>query len=64
MGDIYEKAFETLVWLGEAADESELAFHFIAVWANANEDFDEFFEACPFALNEEMREAVDKFFKT
>jgi hypothetical protein len=63
MGDIYEKAFETLVWLGEAADESELAFHFIAVWANANEDFDEFFEACPFALNEEMREAVDKFFK-
>jgi hypothetical protein len=29
MRDIYERALEALIWLGEAADKSELAFHFV-----------------------------------
>jgi hypothetical protein len=63
MRDIYERALETLIWLGEAADESELPFHFITAWEIAKEDFDGFLETCPFAFNAEAREAVDKLFK-
>jgi hypothetical protein len=60
MRDIYE----TLIWLGEAADESELAFRFITAWAIANkEDFNDFLEEYPFAFDAEAREAVDKLFK-
>jgi hypothetical protein len=60
MRDIYERAEKTIVWLGEAAENSELAIDLINAWADASEDFDAFLRHCPFAFEEKNWEAVKK----
>jgi hypothetical protein len=39
MGDIYEQAKEVLIWLGEEADDSSLAFELIRMWGRARHLF-------------------------
>jgi hypothetical protein len=63
MRDIYERAEKTIVWLGEAADNSELAIDLIKAWADASEDFDAFLRHCSFAFEEKNWEAVKKLFE-
>lgn len=50
MRDIYQRAERTIVWLGEAAADSDLAIHLIKAWAEAEKDFEEFLQQCPFAF--------------
>jgi hypothetical protein len=47
MRDIYESARQTVVWLGEAADDSGLAFQLIEAWGNCNNYFDGFLQKPP-----------------
>jgi hypothetical protein len=63
MRDIYQAAEETLVWLGEAADDSGLAFSLIEVWANAHENIDAFVLQCPSAFDKELWESLEKLFR-
>jgi hypothetical protein len=60
MRDIYESARQTIVWLGEAADDSGLAFQLIEAWGNCNNDFDGFLQKSPFAFDEKMWDAANK----
>jgi len=60
MRHIYERADETIVWLGETADDSKLAFLLIREWANASKDFEEFLRQFPFAFDERRWQAVLK----
>ncbi|CZR70120.1 uncharacterized protein PAC_20021 [Phialocephala subalpina] len=39
MGDIYEQAEEVVIWLGEEADDSSLAFELIRMWGRAGHLF-------------------------
>jgi hypothetical protein len=39
MGDIYEQAEEVVIWLGEEADDSSLAFDLIRIWGAAGHFF-------------------------
>jgi len=61
MRDIYEGAQLTIVWLGEAADDSGLAIQLINAWANWYKGFDGFLQKFPFAFDEKMWAAANKF---
>ena len=70
MREIYRKADITIVWLGEAAHGSGLAYGLIRAWAGAlgtallgEDSFESFLEQCPFALKPAMCDGVRKLFE-
>jgi prepilin-type processing-associated H-X9-DG protein len=60
MKDIYQRAHSTIVWLGEAAQHSSMAFGLIKAWANGANDLDMFVKECPFAFKKQMWQALFK----
>jgi prepilin-type processing-associated H-X9-DG protein len=60
MKDIYRRAESTVVWLGEAAQHSSMAFGLIKAWANGASDLDKFVKECPFAFKGQMWQALFK----
>lgn len=58
MRDIYGGAKLTIVWLGEASENSGLAFRLIRAWSDARDNFEKFLQQCHFAFDAEMWKEV------
>ena len=63
MREIYEKAEQTIIWLGDAYENSGLAIGLIKAWTRADDDLDLFLQRYPFAFSIQMWTAVDKLLR-